>query len=67
LAGRVKATFMNGGIEDDRTHRRNLGAGLRGQRMRELRGFTNKVVRRFVDEALGHPSGTQVSSESPWS
>jgi hypothetical protein len=67
LAGCDESTFMNGGIEDDQTHTRNLGAGLTGQRMMELRGDTDKVVRRFVDEALGQPDDTQVTLGLPWS
>jgi hypothetical protein len=67
VTGRDEGTFMNGGIEDDQAHTRNFGAGLTGQRMMELGRFTNKVVRRFADEALEQPSGTQVSSKLLWS
>jgi hypothetical protein len=67
LAGHDETTFMNGGIEGYQTHTRDLGTGLAGQRLAELRGFTSKVVCCFADEALGQPSGTQVSSELPCS
>jgi hypothetical protein len=49
------------------TDAQNLGLGLAGRRIVESGRFTNKVVRRFVDEASGQPSDTQVSSELPWS
>jgi hypothetical protein len=62
-----EATFLNGGIEEDQTDTRNLSAGLTEQQLPELGGSTNKVVRCFVDEALGQSGGAQVSPGLLWS
>jgi hypothetical protein len=44
-----------------------FGLGLTGQRLPEFGNCTDKAGPRFVDEASGQPSDTQVCSELPWS
>jgi hypothetical protein len=54
----------NGRLNDDQGGVRN--SELNGRRSLESNGVMNKVVSRFVDEALGRPSGTQGSSVLLW-